>query len=270
MKIERLTEGGVSTKATVPELEFTGERIVPGETAEVLFRQHEERYVFAAQYVFGKDVLDIACGTGVGTSYLREVGARRVWGLDIDRDAVAFARARYANCEFAQSDATDMCLPDSSVDVVVSFETLEHLKDHRKFMMECRRVLKPGAVLICSTPNQTVSRWGKANPYHLRELTTSEFSQLLVSMFSEVQLYGQECKIYPLYIGRKVLLRVLDRLNITDPVTRLLSPKKPETAIRRTEFSGKPNNLNGEIQPHHATLLIQPTFVIGVGRNPRC
>src|SRR5262245_26418201 len=47
---------------TTPTLEVTGERIIPGKTAEKLFREHEERYVFAGQYVSGKDVLDVACG----------------------------------------------------------------------------------------------------------------------------------------------------------------------------------------------------------------
>jgi SAM-dependent methyltransferase len=273
MKIERLASEGVSTAAPAfapaPELEFTGERIVPGGTGEVLFRQHEERYVFAAQYVFGRDVLDVACGTGVGTSYLRQMGARKVWGLDIDRDAVAFAKARYTNCEFAESDAINMCMPDDSVDVVVSFETLEHLKDQRKFLMECRRVLKPRGVLICSTPNQTLSRWGPTNPYHLRELTTREFQELLASMFSGVQLFGQECRIYPLYVARKLILKVLDRLHLTAPVDRMLRPKKRAAALYRTEFSGEPNSLNGHIQAHPATILIQPMFVIGVGCNSR-
>ncbi len=258
----------VTTARGALELEFTGERIVPGKTAEVLFRQHEQRYVFAGQYVSGKDVVDVACGTGVGTSYLRAVGARSVQGVDIDPDAVAFAQASYANCEFAQGDAADLCLPDSSTDVVVSFETLEHLKDQRKFLMECRRVLKPEGILICSTPNQVLSRWGKTNQYHFHELTTNEFGDLLGSMFSEVKLYGQQCRVYPLYVGRKVLLKVLDRVHLTEPVTRLLRPQRV-TAIQRTGFSGQPNGLTGEIRPHQATLWIQPTFVIGVARNPR-
>jgi predicted RNA methylase len=107
-----------STKESVSEFEFTGERIVPGRTAEHLFREHEERYAFAAQYVKGKDVLDVACGTGVGSWFLRRAGARKVWGLDIDPQAVAFAKARYADVSFAQCDATELCLPDRSIDVV--------------------------------------------------------------------------------------------------------------------------------------------------------
>ena len=105
---DRLMEESITPVATeAVDLEFTGERIVPGKTAEALFRHHEERYIFAGQYVRGKDVLDIACGTGVGASFLRGAGAHRVWGLDIDPDAISFAKARYAECEFAQSDATD-------------------------------------------------------------------------------------------------------------------------------------------------------------------
>jgi 2-polyprenyl-3-methyl-5-hydroxy-6-metoxy-1,4-benzoquinol methylase len=269
MKADRLKQESISTVAGgVSHLEFTGERIVPGRTAEALFRQHEERYVFASQYVFGKDVLDVACGTGVGTSFLRGAGARRVCGMDIDPDAIAFARARYGKCEFMQSDATDMCFADSSVDVVVSFETLEHLRDQKEFLMECRRVLRPGGVLICSTPNQSLSRWGGPNPYHSRELTVTEFTHLLTSIFGKVQLYAQECRVYPLYVAKKVLLSVLDTLQLAGPIKRFLRPK-PVNANRRTEFVGNPNGVNGNIRPHHSARLTEPTFVIAVASNPQ-
>jgi 2-polyprenyl-3-methyl-5-hydroxy-6-metoxy-1,4-benzoquinol methylase len=251
-----------------PKLEFTGERIVPGQTAEVLFRQHEVRYAFAAQYVKAKDVLDVACGSGIGTSFLHDIGARSVLGLDIDAGAIAFARETFPRCQFAESDATDMCLRDSSVDVVVSFETLEHLKDQSKFLAECRRVLRPGGVLICSTPNRALSCWGKPNPYHYGELSTAEFSDRLASAFSEVKLYAQGRRIYPFFVARKVILTILERLKVTKlPLSRIFR-RKLTSDIKRTEFNASSNDLDDEIQPYCPQLLIQPTFLIGVGRKP--
>jgi O-antigen biosynthesis protein len=254
----------VTTVTDATALKFTGERIVPGETAEILFRQHEERYVFAAQYVVGRKVLDVACGTGVGTSFLRAVGAHKVWGLDIDSSTIVFARSRYIDCDFAQGDATDMFLPDCSVDVVVSFETLEHLKDQQKFLLECNRVLRPRGILLCSTPNESLSRWGKENPFHFRELTIAEFHDLLASIFVDVELYAQRCRIYPLYVFRKLLLGVLDKLHLTGLVNRLLLRNPTTTAMGRMEFT---SSSKSGIMPHRPRLFFEPTYVVGVARK---
>lgn len=259
-----LMEEGVSgIAATARELEFTGERIVPGKTAEALFRQHEERYVFAAQYVSGKDVLDVACGSGVGTSLLREAGARCAWGLDIDSDAIAFAKTRYRDCTFAQCDATNLCLASSSVDVVVSFETLEHLKDQRKFLMECRRVLRPGGVLICSTPNLGVSRWGPDNPYHVREFSPMEFKGLFEGVFSSTELFGQRNRMFPLYVGRKAVLRALVCLQL-EGRARWIVQRDSAAGPLRERFVNDVSGLQGNIARYRRNFLRQPTFLIAV------
>jgi SAM-dependent methyltransferase len=252
---------------TAQTLSVTGERIVPGEVAEELFRDHEVRYVFAASFVKGQRVLDVACGTGIGTHYLIQAGARSCLGLDIDPGAAAYAKATYQDCAFAQCDGTSLCLADASVDAVVSFETIEHVKDQTAFLLECRRVLTPGGVLICSTPNRTLSCWGATNPFHFRELTVKEFADLLRPMFSHVQLYAQKNRIYALYVGRRVLVALLDKLQLTKPIRRLLR-RNPATLITKSEFSRNLNDLDGEIQPWRPPLLYEPTFVIAVARKP--
>src|SRR5271169_2569473 len=138
----------------VPDLEHTGERLVPGKTGEALFREHEARYIFAARFVKGMRVLDVACGSGIGTQCLLQAGAHSCIGLDIDRAATDYARTRYKDCIFIRCDATSLCIADASVDVVVSFETIEHVKEQKAFLLECRRVLRPGGTLVCSTPNR--------------------------------------------------------------------------------------------------------------------
>ena len=251
-----------------PDVEFTGERTVPGKTVEALFREHEERYVFAGQYVAGKDVLDVACGTGVGTSFLREAGARRLWGFDIDSDAIAFAKARYGDCEFVQSDASDLCLPDSSVDVVVSFETLEHLKDQGRFLAECRRVLRPGGLLICSTPNLRISQWGKYNPFHVREMLPMEFQTLVGGVFATVQLFAQRNRAYLPYIGRKSMANILEQLGLKSWILRILRREEMKEVLRAT-FANSANVLEKNIVPYRPNPFVQPTFLIAVARkNP--
>src|SRR5258708_20869456 len=90
-------EGGCGF-ATVPTIPMAGERIHPGMVGEQVFREHEARYVFASRFVQGKRVLDVACGTGIGTQCLLNAGAQSCVGLDIDQLAVAYARAAYGNC----------------------------------------------------------------------------------------------------------------------------------------------------------------------------
>lgn len=260
---EKIRRPGTAVGA--PQLEFTGERIVPGKTVEVLFKEHEVRYVFAARYVEGKDVLDVACGSGIGTDFLRRAGARKVYGLDIDPHAVAYAQARYADCEFAECDATDLSLPDESVDVVVSFETLEHLRDQERFLRECSRVLRPKGVLICSTPNTNVYRWHGANPYHMRELTPAQFRKAVEAHLSHVALFSQRVVFYPSYVLRRVSSWLLRRLRLTLIVNRLLCRGPSAAAIMRNEFS--PEAVLADVKPHRASWLTQPIYVIAVARK---
>jgi ubiquinone/menaquinone biosynthesis C-methylase UbiE len=126
------------------ELEFTGERIIPGKVDINLFREHEERYQLAGRFVRGRVVVDVACGVGVGTDYLRRAGAERAIGIDIDRESLTYARRRYPKCWFVQADAERIPLNEEVADVVVSFETIEHLQKPWEFLLECGRILKKG------------------------------------------------------------------------------------------------------------------------------
>jgi ubiquinone/menaquinone biosynthesis C-methylase UbiE len=254
-----------STKELPLEFEFTGERIVPGRTAEHLFREHEERYVFAGQYVKGKDVLDVACGTGVGSAHLHHAGARSVWGLDIDPQAIAFAKARYGFGSFAECDATELFLPNSSVDVVVSFETIEHLMDHQKYITECRRVLRPGGIFICSTPNTKLygRRW--ENKYHVHELSCQEFQKLLASQFGELVLFSQSERIYPLYLSRAFVSRTLDAVGLKEPLLEILG-RKPKGVQLREEFATGDLATSPSIVPYRNGVMVQPLYMLAVAR----
>jgi ubiquinone/menaquinone biosynthesis C-methylase UbiE len=88
-----------------------------------------------------------------------------------------------------------MPIPDSSIDVIVSFETVEHLARPSLFIQECTRVLAPGGTVIMSTPNRDVySEQGHHNRYHYCEMDKKEFTALLNSKFNSVKLYAQRLK----------------------------------------------------------------------------
>src|SRR5271170_5650885 len=110
------------------DLEFTGERFLPGIPGEIAY-EHWHRYAFAKRFVSDKRVADIACGEGYGSALLAGI-ATSVVGIDLAPDAIAHARSHYAalpNLRFQQGSVEALPLADASVDVVVSFETVEHL-----------------------------------------------------------------------------------------------------------------------------------------------
>lgn len=250
----------------LPNLPFTGERMMPGQVLEPLFLEHEARYVFASKFVKGQVVLDVACGAGIGTHFLLKAGARSCLGLDIDGATIAEARATYKGCQFEQCDATHLCVSDSSIDVIVSFETIEHLTDQMKFLSECKRVLKPSGILVCSTPNRTMTRWAPGNPYHLHEFTVAEFRGALESKFIDVQLFAQQNANQLRYASERLLSRALHALQVMGTAKRLLRWKFPPPAVR-TEFGGLTADPDYEIRPYRRTLLVQPRYVIAVARK---
>jgi O-antigen biosynthesis protein len=174
-------------------LEWTGERYVP-QIAGNIKLEHVHRYLLACTLAKGRRVLDIACGEGYGSDLLAR-DAVHVVGVDIAPDVVQHARRRYPrhNLAFAAGDCAAIPLADRSVDLVVSFETLEHHARHADMLREIRRVLRPGGFLVISSPDRrTYSDIpGYQNPFHVRELYREEFEALLAAQFRCARVYGQ-------------------------------------------------------------------------------
>jgi len=160
------------------------------------YQEKANRYAFPARLVKGERVLDVACGSGYGSSYLVGKGAKLVIGLDILASAIGYARSNYSSdrLSFIRADARNLPFRRDTFDVVVSFETIEHLTDPQEFLSECQRVLNSDGLFICSTPNKRISSpytEKPLNPFHVREFLPSEFCDLLCEYFAEVSLYGQ-------------------------------------------------------------------------------
>ena len=178
------------------ELEFTGERYVPGKAGEIA-HEHWHRYAFARAFVAGRRVLDVACGEGYGSALLCDTAAH-VTGVDIDTRTLAHARATYAgraNLAFVEGSAAALPLPDACVDVVVSFETIEHLAaaDQPPMLAEFARVLRPDGVLILSSPNRPEYSEARnhVNPFHVHELDRDELASLVARHFPAQRWHRQ-------------------------------------------------------------------------------
>ncbi len=177
-------------------MEFTGERFVPDEVAGVIAAEHLSRYRGAAELAAGKDVLDLACGEGYGSELLART-ARSVLGVDISQEAVDHAAQTYARAHlsFQQGSADAIPAPDDAFDLVVSFETIEHVPEEvqQAFLREVRRVLRPGGVFLVSTPDRALYTDARAyhNPFHVKEFSRAEFSAFLGQVFPRVSLLAQ-------------------------------------------------------------------------------
>jgi 2-polyprenyl-3-methyl-5-hydroxy-6-metoxy-1,4-benzoquinol methylase len=144
--------------------------------------EHLHRYAIAADLCRGKDALDIASGEGYGSNLLAKV-AKSVVGVDISSEVIKQASVKYAraNLTFRDGAADAIPLGDSSVDVVVSFETLEHHDKHEGMLAEIKRVLRPDGIMIISTPDKLFYSdvTGYRNAYHVKELYLDEFKALI-------------------------------------------------------------------------------------------
>jgi ubiquinone/menaquinone biosynthesis C-methylase UbiE len=180
------------------ELRNTGERFLPSITRSSTGLEHYHRYLIAAAAVAQKRVLDVACGEGYGAAMLAQAAAH-VCGVDVDAETIATATRKYArqrNLGFACADCQSLPFGDAEFDCVVSFETIEHIRDQHAFLAEVVRVLKPGGLLIASSPNKTpYNLQHDDNEFHEEELEKEEFRALLAQHFAHVEL-GQQQTMY--------------------------------------------------------------------------
>jgi SAM-dependent methyltransferase len=188
-------------------VEFTGERVVPGQVEPDLWNEHLARYAFAARFAEGRRVLDAGCGAGYGSAELARVAAS-VTGLDLSPEAIEWARQHYAApalVTFLNGSCAMLPFRAGAFDLVVAFELIEHLHQQTSFLAECRRVLAPDGLLIVSTPNTLYYAEARAaagpNPFHEHEFEAAEFEAALRAWFANVSLLLQnrsECfAFYP-------------------------------------------------------------------------
>jgi 2-polyprenyl-3-methyl-5-hydroxy-6-metoxy-1,4-benzoquinol methylase len=150
---------------------------------------HLARYALARNVCAGARVLDIACGEGYGSALMASWGAASVLGVDISHDAVQKAQRLFdgGSVRFICASADD---PDSEIaepgscDLIVSLETIEHLRHPEVFLRSIKRCLAPGGTVIISCPNDW---WyypdeSQRNPYHMRKYRFDEFRELTESI----------------------------------------------------------------------------------------
>lgn len=189
-------------------MEFSGERFIPSKSPKRIEDDHIERYVFASKFIENKSVLDIACGVGYGTSLLAESRASFVLGVDICPSAISYAKTKYKNnnVDFQTGDIGKF-QTQTKYDVVVCFETIEHVINFKLAVSNLYCLLKDGGILFISSPNRIVTSPSASNLYskpknkhHCQEFTISELSNLLFShgfIIKNKNIFGQRQYDYP-------------------------------------------------------------------------
>lgn len=172
--------------------------------------EHLHRYAITTPYVVNKDVLDIACGEGYGSNLISKY-ANQVYGVDIDSTTIDLAEKKYKkdNLLFKTGSTDAIPLKENSIDVVISFETIEHHDKHEKMFDEIKRVLKKDGILIISTPDKKYYSDTRnfKNQFHVKELYRFEFLNLISNKFSQYQLLNQE------YLGST---SVINEINLNE------------------------------------------------------
>ena len=213
-----------SAQAT-PEL--FPERFVPGEMRGLIEAEHLGRYRWAGRYASG-DVLDAGCGTGYGSRMLLGAGARSVTGVDIDSATIDAAQLDAdERTRFMVGDIESLPMTDAVFDVAICFEAIEHVENQERALDELRRVLKPGGLLVVSSPNRLVYPVG--NEHHTHEYTPQELLGALDGRFANVALAYQQAWLASM-ICDEVTLRVDGITHTVDAPVAKVAELAPDSA----------------------------------------
>ncbi|MCY3022084.1 MAG: class I SAM-dependent methyltransferase [Planctomycetota bacterium] len=227
--------------STVTELagtEVTGDQI----------RRLYNRYVFASTFCDGKDVIELACGTGQGLGYLAKK-AKSIVGGDIDEGILETARRRYGDrISLRKLDATALPFPDGSFDVIILYEAIYYLPDARKFAAEARRVLRPGGVLLICTANKDLPDFNPS-PYSHAYFNPPEFVALLRPLGFTVECLGED-EVDTTSVRQRVI-RLIKRIAVAlHLVPRTMKGKK----LLKRLFFGKLQQMPPEVVEGMAPL----------------
>ena len=167
------------------EIAFTGERLHTGSALfGVDLARHRAAYAYAATRASGARVLDLGCGSGYGASSLAET-ADLLIGVDRVRPDQTSRRGR---AHFLRADIAGLPFVPASFDLVVSFQVMEHLEDPAPYVDAMARLVRPGGVVLITTPNILES--DGVNPFHVHEYESRELAEALERHFGDVEMLG--------------------------------------------------------------------------------
>ena len=148
------------------------------------------RYYWAGTFCAGRDVVEVACGTGQGLAYLRE-RCRSLRAGDLSPALIRVARGLHLGDDIAiqELDAAALPFPDASADVVLLFEALYYLPHPEAFIGECRRILRPGGRILLAMANPDLYDFTRS-PHSFRYFGAADLAPWLGSQGFQARLFG--------------------------------------------------------------------------------
>lgn len=213
---------------------------------------------YVAQDRVGGEFLEIGCGEGRGIELLAsKVNSYKA--VDKIEEVVNTLSGKYPEGEFLQANIPPLPYEDNSFDSIVSFQVIEHIKDDVQYLKEIHRVLRPGGKALISTPNikMTLSR----NPWHIREYTAKELTDLCTPIFDEVEMMGiaGNEKVMEYYLQNKASVHKIMKYDIFNlqynlPAALLRIPYEFLNRRNRNKLQASDDSLVATI--HHSDYLL--------------
>lgn len=140
-------------------VEDTGERFIPTQASPYEVIINADRYMFALPHCVDKHVLELGCGSGMGT-YLYSLVAKSITAVDYSGVAIDYAKTYPSDpykVSFKEMNL-EKEIPDGKYDVVVATEFLEHIDDPARLIAELDT-----QYLVWSLPLNSleISKWHK-------------------------------------------------------------------------------------------------------------
>jgi len=243
----------------------------------VEYLKHLAAYaLFTKEFVAGKKVLEIGCGTGYGADYLSK-SASNIVAIDIREGGISYCQDKYGkdNLIFMQADGLKLPFKNESFDVVLSFQVIEHIEPKMvlNYLSEIKRVLKRDGVFLISTPNSRLrllpfqKPW---NPEHVKEYNDEELKKLLSEVFEEVKVYG-------LYGSDEIQAIECNRVKqsplkvyVINPLYRVLDYLLPSPILIQLKRVGKIFKSEGEQNPIPQETFLTTFSINGFRIDPAC
>jgi len=207
-------------------------------------------YYLAKDHVKG-NMLEIGCGEGRGVALLHSY-VDAFTGIDKIAEVINRLSSSYPEATFKQTVIPPLDFPDQSFDSIISFQVIEHIKDDKTYLEEIARVLKPGGVALLTTPNIKMSL--SRNPWHIREYTATQLTDLCSNYFSNVRMLGitGNDKVMEYYAQNKVSVNKLMRFDFLDlqhrlPAFMLKWPYEFMNRLNRNKLQTTDNSLVASI-----------------------
>lgn len=232
-------------------MEFTSERIMPeyykkSSVQMKLFMMHIESYRYAANMLMNKKVLDFGCGLGYGTDILAGK-AESVTGVDVSEETINSINSNMVNAVFKKinilNENNNLPFESEYFDGITFFQVIEHLDNPERHIEEFRRILKPGGLLLITTPNGNKRLFPYQKPWnhhHVKEYSISELTSMLKDKFPYVDVKGiflarkYNRKENKRVFIRKCMMYPFTNIIIKDSIRRFIIEKIWDITIKKS------------------------------------